>query len=187
MSSVAVKRPIFSFNRFPFVDPVLGPEMKSTGEMMFQGQDFEEVSLKLHRYGYGLNQRDQKVILLINDGEPRLDELADELKNLGFEVYHLKENNITHSVIEAIKRQEFKCVIHMGPLQKSCYNIRKSILSTNTPELTTRLDVKYIVHSLFNKTSDLTFFSLQEAQMLSQEGKKLNENIQVELLDIGRV
>lgn len=36
----AVKQPVFPFNKFPGVDPMLGPEMRSTGEVMGQGLDF---------------------------------------------------------------------------------------------------------------------------------------------------
>jgi len=40
MSAVFVKAPVFPFRRFPGVDPVLGPEMKSTGEVMGIGESF---------------------------------------------------------------------------------------------------------------------------------------------------
>ncbi len=35
-----VKSPVFPFNKFPGVDPALGPEMRSTGEVMGVGQNF---------------------------------------------------------------------------------------------------------------------------------------------------
>lgn len=43
---VAVKEAVFPFNRFPGVDPVLGPEMKSTGEVMGLDMDFEQAFAK---------------------------------------------------------------------------------------------------------------------------------------------
>ena len=37
-----VKSPVFPFNKFPGVDPALGPEMRSTGEVMGVGMNFGE-------------------------------------------------------------------------------------------------------------------------------------------------
>ncbi|MFH1106928.1 MAG: carbamoyl-phosphate synthase large subunit [Candidatus Micrarchaeota archaeon] len=45
----AVKAPVFPFSRFPEADPVLSPEMKSTGEVMGLGSTFEEAFLKAMR------------------------------------------------------------------------------------------------------------------------------------------
>src|SRR5205823_12517930 len=42
----AVKEAVFPFNRFPGVDPILGPEMKSTGEVMGVGETFGEAFVK---------------------------------------------------------------------------------------------------------------------------------------------
>src|SRR5436853_7892833 len=41
-----VKSPVFPFNKFPGVDPALGPEMRSTGEVMGVGENFGEAFLK---------------------------------------------------------------------------------------------------------------------------------------------
>ena len=41
-----VKSPVFPFNKFPGVDPDLGPEMRSTGEVMGVGENFGEAFLK---------------------------------------------------------------------------------------------------------------------------------------------
>ncbi|MCK7548625.1 carbamoyl phosphate synthase large subunit, partial [Marinobacter koreensis] len=42
----AVKESVFPFNKFPAVDPILGPEMKSTGEVMGLGDSFDEAFAK---------------------------------------------------------------------------------------------------------------------------------------------
>ena len=62
---VFVKSPVFPFNKFHGVDPVLGPEMRSTGEVMGVGINFGEAFLKAQisrrqsaaRKGHGLHQR----------------------------------------------------------------------------------------------------------------------------------
>ena len=41
-----VKSPVFPFNKFPGVDPALGPEMRSTGEVMGVGENFGEAFAK---------------------------------------------------------------------------------------------------------------------------------------------
>lgn len=45
-SYYAVKESVFPFNKFPSVDPILGPEMKSTGEVMGLGDSFDEAFAK---------------------------------------------------------------------------------------------------------------------------------------------
>ena len=60
-----VKSPVFPFNKFPGVDPVLGPEMRSTGEVMGVGENFGEAFAKaqlsagtpLAEEGHGVHQR----------------------------------------------------------------------------------------------------------------------------------
>jgi carbamoyl-phosphate synthase large subunit len=42
----SVKEAVFPFNKFPGVDPILGPEMRSTGEVMGAGETFGEAMLK---------------------------------------------------------------------------------------------------------------------------------------------
>ena len=46
MPQYFVKSPVFPFNKFPGVDPALGPEMRSTGEVMGVGVNFGEAFLK---------------------------------------------------------------------------------------------------------------------------------------------
>jgi carbamoyl-phosphate synthase large subunit len=50
-SFYAVKEAIFPFNKFPGVDPILGPEMKSTGEVMGTGETFAEAYYKSQGLG----------------------------------------------------------------------------------------------------------------------------------------
>ena len=64
---VFVKSPVFPFNKFPGVDPALGPEMRSTGEVMGVGINFGEAFLKAQisrrqpaaGQGHGLHQRER--------------------------------------------------------------------------------------------------------------------------------
>jgi len=83
--AVSVKGVVFPFAKFPGVDPVLGPEMKSTGEVMGIGETFGEAYAKaLLAAGIPL-PLSGTVFLTVNDADKvRLPELAQKLVALGF-------------------------------------------------------------------------------------------------------
>ncbi len=83
--AVSVKGVVFPFAKFPGVDPVLGPEMKSTGEVMGIGETFGEAYAKaLLAAGIPL-PLSGTVFLTVNDADKaRLPELAQKLVGLGF-------------------------------------------------------------------------------------------------------
>ncbi len=83
--AVSVKGVVFPFAKFPGVDPVLGPEMKSTGEVMGIGESFGEAYAKaLLAAGIPL-PLSGTVFLTVNDKDKaRLPELAQKLVALGF-------------------------------------------------------------------------------------------------------
>ncbi len=83
--AVAVKGVVFPFAKFPGVDPVLGPEMKSTGEVMGIGESFGEAYAKaLLAAGVPL-PLSGNVFLSVNDQDKaKLPDLARKLVGLGF-------------------------------------------------------------------------------------------------------
>ena len=83
--AVSVKGVVFPFAKFPGVDPILGPEMKSTGEVMGIGESFGEAYAKaLLAAGIPL-PLSGTVFLTVNDQDKaRLPELAQKLVALGF-------------------------------------------------------------------------------------------------------
>jgi carbamoyl-phosphate synthase large subunit len=82
---VAVKMPVFPFERFPGVDPLPGPEMRSTGEVMGMAETFGEAYAKA-ALGAGLAlPLAGTVFLSVADGDkPRATSLAARLEELGF-------------------------------------------------------------------------------------------------------
>ena len=82
-----VKEAVFPFNMFPEVDPVLGPEMRSTGEVMGIAPTFEEAFLK-GQWGAGQKLPEGgKVFLSVNDRDKRfVAEVARQYVDLGFEL-----------------------------------------------------------------------------------------------------
>ena len=83
----AVKSPVFPFNKFKGVDIVLGPEMRSTGEVMGVAPSFGEAFAKAQlAAGQGL-PRKGTIFISVNDREKRLVvPLARELSSLGFKL-----------------------------------------------------------------------------------------------------
>src|SRR5213593_3792955 len=87
----SVKEAIFPFNKFPGVDPVLGPEMRSTGEVMGAGKTFGEAMLK-SQLGAGSRLPDRgTVCITVKDGDKaRAVVVARDLQALGFSIVATK-------------------------------------------------------------------------------------------------
>jgi len=87
----SVKEAVFPFNKFPGVDPILGPEMRSTGEVMGVGRTFGEAMLK-SQLGAGsrLPTSGTVCITVKNDDKHRAVGVARELRALGFSIVATK-------------------------------------------------------------------------------------------------
>ncbi len=83
----SVKEAVFPFVKFPGVDTILGPEMKSTGEVMGVGKTFGEAFVK-SQLGAGTKlPRSGKVFLTVKNGDkPRAVEVARQLVAMGFDL-----------------------------------------------------------------------------------------------------
>ena len=156
---IAVKESVFPFNRFPGVDIILGPEMKSTGEVMGIDADFGRAYIKsqlaagqnLPRKGnvfISVRDKDKKAVVLI----------AKKLRGLGFHIYAtlgtataLKKNNIPvkvlprigegrPNILDLMKDGKIQLVINTPsgriPRQDEI-KIRSQVISYNIPYTTT--------------------------------------------------
>ncbi|WP_119353679.1 carbamoyl-phosphate synthase large subunit [Azohydromonas sediminis] len=87
----SVKEAVFPFNKFPGVDPVLGPEMRSTGEVMGVGATFAEAMLK-SQLGAGsrLPEAGTVVITVKDADKARAVAVARDLHALGFKLVATK-------------------------------------------------------------------------------------------------
>ena len=82
---ICVKEAIFPFIKFPNVDPILGPEMRSTGEVMGVGATFGEAFAKAHEAANIRAPEVGKAFLSVRDGDKqRLVPVARELLRRGF-------------------------------------------------------------------------------------------------------
>jgi len=81
----AVKEAVFPFTKFPTVDPLLGPEMKSTGEVMGVSTSFGEAFAKAQLgCGMGLPETGTALITVRDADKPLALELASQLLTAGF-------------------------------------------------------------------------------------------------------
>jgi carbamoyl-phosphate synthase large subunit len=87
MNFFAVKEAVFPFAKFPEADPILGPEMKSTGEVMGTGRTFGEAYAKAQlASGVKLPRRGVCLISVRDRDKPTAVELARRLVARGFEI-----------------------------------------------------------------------------------------------------
>ena len=87
MRHVAVKEAVLPFARFPWADPVLGPEMRSTGEVMGIGADFAEAFAKAQRGARQALPRTGTVFLSVRDEDKdRVGDLAREIHSAGLDI-----------------------------------------------------------------------------------------------------
>ncbi len=87
VSGVFVKTPVFPFVRFPGVDTILGPEMKSTGEVMGGAATFGAAFAKAQQsVGQQLPEKGTAFISVNNDDKPNVLPVARNLAELGFRI-----------------------------------------------------------------------------------------------------
>ncbi len=83
----SVKEAVFPFVKFPGVDPLLGPEMKSTGEVMGVGKTFGEAFAKSQRAaGVNLNHSGKVLISIRDADKPKLPDIARMLVEKKYEI-----------------------------------------------------------------------------------------------------
>ena len=101
-SYFSVKEAVFPFSKFPEVDVLLGPEIKSTGEVMGFGKSFGEAYFKAQRAAGVILPKSGNVFISVRDHDKdAICEVARELIDMGFSIYatsgtflHLKDSEI---------------------------------------------------------------------------------------------
>ena len=181
-----IKSPVFPFVKFPGVDPVLSPEMHSTGEVMGIGETFGEAYGKA-MIGAGLSlPASGKAFLSVNDADKGAAVLiARKLARLGFEIVatlgttarlrevglHVasvfKVNEGRPNIVDQIKSGEISLVINTPLGRVSHFDeqaIRRAALQYNVPCVTTMTGAQAIVEAISSSslTEKPTVRSLQE-------------------------
>ncbi len=100
----SVKQSVFPFSRFPGADPILGPEMKSTGEVMGVGTSFAEAYARAQEgAGVVLKQGGAALLSLRDPDKPASVELARMLEQKGFDLV------ATHGTASFLARHGVSC------------------------------------------------------------------------------
>jgi len=156
---VSVKKPVFPFARFSGVDTILGPEMRSTGEVMGIDSTFGRAYAKAQLASEGSLPMCGTAFISVNDRDKRaIISLAKRLESLGFRilatrgtartlkmsglvvqtVYKVKEGR--PDIAQLITRGDVDLVINTPLGRRSRFDepaIRRSALRTNIPCVTT--------------------------------------------------
>ncbi|MBI5188344.1 MAG: carbamoyl-phosphate synthase large subunit [Nitrospirae bacterium] len=156
---IAVKEAVFPFDRFPGVDTILGPEMKSTGEVMGIDKDFGRAFGKSQTSCGNRIPLSGKIFISLKDKDKPLSvSIVKKLLELGFSVIatrgtalYLKDhgldvevvNKVTEGrphIVDFIKNKEIDFVINTvsgAQAQKDSFSIRQSALQYGIPFTTT--------------------------------------------------
>ena len=156
---VAVKESVLPFAKFPGVDTVLGPEMRSTGEVMGLAPTFARAFGKaLVASGVDLSKRGRAFISVKDDDKPAACVIARRLRALGFSIVatsgtakaleraHIPAESIrkvaegSPHIVDAIRARTIALVINttVGAKEiRDSYSIRRQTLLANIPYFTT--------------------------------------------------
>ncbi len=154
-----VKEAVFPFNMFPEVDPLLGPEMRSTGEVLGMADSFGLAYYKAQDATQMTLPDQGSVLLTVSEADrPAVGEVARQLHQLGFKILatngthqFLEECGIESGIImkmhegrpnivDAIKNNEIQLVINTPSGKLSKYDdsyIRKTAIKFKIPYITT--------------------------------------------------
>ncbi|MFT8720662.1 carbamoyl-phosphate synthase large subunit [Acetobacter sp.] len=167
---VAVKEAVFPFHRFQDVDTILGPEMRSTGEVMGLDTSFERAFAKSQLAAGVKLPLSGAVFLSVRDGDKaHLPRLGRMLADMGFTILATRgtakclsdagiEVKVVNKVLEgrphcvdAIRSGEVQMVINTvqgGQSVKDSYDIRRSALTMGVPNFTTMAGARAAIHAI---------------------------------------
>jgi len=182
----AVKEAVFPFNKFPGVDTLLGPEMKSTGEVMGIDANFGKAFGKAQSGAGSHLPNAGKVLISVKDQDKTglLVEIARELHALGFKLEgtrgtakFLTDNGVNVDTVNKVKEGRPHIVDHLknGEIsmvintvfgteaQTDSYSIRRTTLTQNVPYFTTIAGAKAAVSAVAsNIKSECSVRTIQE-------------------------
>jgi carbamoyl-phosphate synthase large subunit len=186
-----IKSPVFPFRKFPGVDPVLSPEMHSTGEVMGIGESFGEAYAKAMTAAGLELPRSGTAFISVKDGDKgQAVILARRLSRLGFDLVAsigtaarlrevglecatvFKVNEGRPNVADYIKQGDIALVINTPLGRASHYDeqaIRRAALQYNVPCVTTMTGAQALVEALASRSqaNEISVHPLQELHAVS--------------------
>jgi carbamoyl-phosphate synthase large subunit len=183
-SFYSVKEAVFPFIKFPGVDTILGPEMKSTGEVMGVGKTFAEAFVKSQlAAGVRFPSAGKVFISVRQSDKPRIVEIARNLAQLGFSLYATRGtaavllaanlavtpvNKVAEGrphIVDMIKNGEMDLIINTVEDKRSAiqdsYSIRHAVLQAKVTYYTTLAGARAACIGMAGM-GELQAYSLQE-------------------------
>jgi carbamoyl-phosphate synthase large subunit len=180
-----VKSPVFPFAKFPGVDPALGPEMRSTGEVMGVGQNFGEAFAKAQLAAGTPIPDEGAVFISVNDRDKAgAVEVAARFRDFGFELFAtrgtaarlhaggvacktvFKVNEGRPNAVDLLKAGKLKLIVYTttgGHSFADEQTIRRNAVTYRTPCITTMSGARATVEAIASRRRDpIRIWSLQE-------------------------
>ena len=179
-----VKEAVMPFDKFPHVDPILGPEMKSTGEVMGIGPNFGEAYAKAQKGANKILRRNGSVFISVKKSDKKyLDEFVPSIIEAGFEIvatsgtaryiealgYKVeKVNKVMEGrphIVDSILNNDIDLIINTTEGSQSIRDsasIRQSALRNKIFCTTTMFGAFAIIDALQGSENDWTYTTLQE-------------------------
>jgi len=188
-----VKSPVLPFNKFPGADPALGPEMRSTGEVMGVGETFGEAFAKA-QLAAGSPIPDQGALFIsVNDRDkPAAVAVAKRFHEFGFELFAtrgtaavlqaaglpvkrvLKVNEGRPNAVDILKEGKLNLVIYTttgGHSFSDEQTIRRNAVTYRIPCITTMSGAKAAAEAIASRRRDpIRVWSLQELHEPAKAG-----------------
>ncbi|MFH1768334.1 MAG: carbamoyl-phosphate synthase large subunit [Candidatus Omnitrophota bacterium] len=194
----SVKESVFPFNRFPGVDIMLGPEMRSTGEVMGIDRYFGKAYLKSQIAAFQFLPKEGNVFISVKDKDKEsIIEIARRLANMGFKILTtqgtgavLKEKGIwaeilprisqgRPNILDYIKNGEVQLIINTpsGRIpRKDEVTIRSTATVYNVPSITTIAAAAVSLKAVeVLREGDIDITSIQEYHKLLAGSEKERE------------
>ena len=165
-----VKEAVFPFNMFQEVDPILGPEMRSTGEVLGMAKDFGEAFFKAEEATQTVLPVNGKVLISVNDRDKaELVEVAKGFRDCGFDIVAtggtcdmivnagipatkvFKLDQGRPNVLDYITNNEVSIVINTPDDKKGATDdsyIRKGVVKARIPYVTTMAAAKASIQGI---------------------------------------
>jgi len=180
-----IKTPVFPFVKFPGVDPILGPEMRSTGEVMGVAETFGGAFLKAQLGAGARLPKEGAVFISVNDGDKaEVVNLARQLHEMGFRLvatrgtqkriesaglccdFVNKVNEGRPNIADLVKSKQVDLIINTPLGRTSFYDeraIRRAAMQYSVPCITTMTGATATVAAIRAlKEEELSVTSLQE-------------------------
>ncbi len=184
--SYFVKSPVFPFNKFPGVDPALGPEMRSTGEVMGVGESFGEAFAKAQLAAGSPIPDKGALFISVNDRDKAAAvAVAAKFHDFGFEMFAtrgtaaalkaagipcktvFKVNEGRPNAVDLLKAGKLNLVIYTTTGSSSSFPdeqiIRRNAVTYRTPCITTMSGARAAAEAIVSRRRDpIRVWSLQE-------------------------